>query len=925
MKSSFFTLLCLLGLAPLMAQTGLLLHWEHEVINAAGPAVVEFTRVAAVPGGSVVVGHVSTAAGIQMYAARHDGAGAVVWELTLPSGLPSSLQHLAVDAQGDLYVAGRELVLTAAEPETHLAKISGSGQLLWHHTYNGPGGLSLGLNDFVLADGGLYLCGGEEDPQDTQRGWVARFSLNGNLVWETAFDPDTYVWLGALAVGTQGQVTVVGSADDDYSFLAVQFDPTGALSWQYPATLSGNDEQWLSDVVLDAQGNVYAVGTEEVGAFFEYDIVTLKLDPGGQLLWKQNFTEGGENGGTTLRLGANHTVYTFGYKEDDFDLFAQLIAYDSTGQLLWETAYAIGGNSYPVAAELAANGDIFLAVQDFDSLGVAAFSPTGTLLAARTYGQATVDYLSDLALGGSRAYATAYSQDGFRSQLLALEQNGLGENFVANGQGLALSDVNPTGLATDGQALWLASYADDGDSASFTLSKLSLNGQLLWARTQRHETSNPRFPHLIAGQNGEVIGLYENLITGGNTPLGLVKYDAAGQEVFAHYLDSAATFVAGGLAVDASNRIYLALYNQTAKHMRLSQYDPAGQLLWSQTYLSPSTSFPYIGPFEMQVTAQNKLVMAAVEKGADNRNNLHLLQFDLAGQVEWNVQVDYQTSNLVSCLGMEVMPDGRIYVFGSSGVGTWVAACYDASGSLVWEQKAATTVTGAPRTLSVDAQGNVYLGFSTATHAYFQKRDASGGLVAEREFSVPTSGSFYLTRQSAWTGDYLVALGEHLMPGQSVPFELLLDADLGVVYSRIDSAREATPKGIVLDPAGNIYSAWAQGNQSTAVARRTALVRQYAIGTTGLAEALGASLDWQVFPNPAHRHLRVRLEVPQAGPYRFSLLDLSGREIGLLATPTLGTQPEEVSLDLPQGLSSGLYLVQVEGGGLRAYRRVVVR
>lgn len=925
MKSTLLTSLLILGVFPFFAQTGLVLNWEKELTNTSGPEAVELLDVEAVSGGVVVVGNTSTADGIRMYVAQYNNAGNLVWDLSLTSTERSSLNWLEVDSQANIYVAGRETVNTASEAETHLAKISSSGQLLWHYTYNGPNDLSEEMNAFLLTDTHLYMCGGEENPQHFQHGWVAKFDLNGNLVWDKEFNPGTQVWLGGLAVDQMGNVSAVGSAEGDYTSLAVQYDAAGNFKWQYPDTLIRGSEQWLSDVKVDNRGNVYALGTEEAGPFFEYDIVTLKLDQNGHLKWKQNFNTGGENGGSILHIGTDEKIYSFGYKEDNFDFFAQMITYDSTGQKLWDHDYRIGGNTYIVGAELDVNNNIFLAVQDFDSLGFAHFSATGNLLAARNYGQEAVDYLSGFSLSGTDVLGTAYADNSLRSQVFSLQKSNLNENFVAEGQGLALSDVRPASLITDGDALWLASYADDGDSASFSITQMDLNGNLVWEKKQRHETSNPTFPHLIHDHRGHVIALYENLITGGNTPIGLVKYDATGNQVFAHYLDSAVTFHAGGLAVDHDNNIFLAAYNETDRRMFLSLYDSTGNRQWTKTYLSPSSTFPYIGPFGIQVSDQNKLVMAAVEKGSDNKNNLHLIQFDLNGNIEWNVEVDYQSSNLVTFSGMEVRSNGDVCVFGSSGGSTWVAACYDQNGDLVWEHKEATTMTGFPRSMVMDDQGNTYLSFSTGTHAYIQKRDATGGLIKDTQAAVATSGTSYFPRQTSLINNQLVILGDHLMPNRSVPFEMLLDANLNLIYSGIDSSLEATPSGIARDQSGNIYSAWAQGDQARQIARRTASVRSYSVGMLGLQEEWLKDLDIQLYPNPASESVMVTLNVPTAGIYQFSLFDLNGRKIISIAEVPLGANRQEVKLPLPAGFPPGIYLVQIQSEHVVFNRKLIVK
>ena len=154
---------------------------------------------------------------------------------------------------------------------------------------------------------------------------------------------------------------------------------------------------------------------------------------------------------------------------------------------------------------------------------------------------------------------------------------------------------------------------------------------------------------------------------------------------------------------------------------------------------------------------------------------------------------------------------------------------------------------------------------------------------------------------------------------------MLLDSDLNIIYTHVDSTVEAAPVGITLDQTGNIYSAWAQGNQGSQQAMHTALIRKYSIGTVGLEEKWAQNLHLRVFPNPASEFIHVELEVPDAGQYQFSLYDLGGKRIRTMDNIWLMAQKQEVTLVLPRGLTSGMYLLRIEAEGFRASRKVVIR
>ena len=97
--------------------------------------------------------------------------------------------------------------------------------------------------------------------------WAAAFDLNGNLDWKSAFDPGVNTAFSDIAENGQGGLAACGWADDGYSHLLVGFGTNGAVDWSWPATLTGSDEAWMSDLTADDQGNWIVMGTEEVGAF----------------------------------------------------------------------------------------------------------------------------------------------------------------------------------------------------------------------------------------------------------------------------------------------------------------------------------------------------------------------------------------------------------------------------------------------------------------------------------------------------------------------------------------------------------------------------------------------------------------------------------------------------------------------------------
>ncbi|MEZ4685398.1 MAG: hypothetical protein R3B47_04850 [Bacteroidia bacterium] len=923
MKHLALNIILILFVAVLPAQTGLNLHWEQAYSNDKGISARQLVTIHSHNAGIVVTGNTSTTDGLQMYMANYQPNGQLAWEKTLSSDNPSSIWYVDNDQQGDFYVIGNERVNSSIS-HCHLAKISSNGTEMWRKVYDGVEKNGARVGYMKMAQNHLYLCGTEEGPQGYDIGWVAKFDLSGNLVWEKSVDPGVYAALWALTIDNAGTVTAVGSGDDGYAFLAVQYSSGGTLNWQYPDTVQGSSEQYLSDVIHDGNGNVYMVGTRESGSFFQYDIVTLKLDASGNKLWEEVYTNGGENYGSFIRLAPNGQVIAFGTEEDNFDESAIAIAYDNSGAKQWESRYTIDNNTSVADVDIATNGEMFVAVQDFDSLGVIKLSSGGNLLASKTYGQDEVDYIADIVLGNGGLWGLAYKQNSGQSALFTLQTTSLAEDRFLITRGNPMSDVRAEALTTDGNFLWLATVSDDGDTNTFTVTKTDLSGNTVWEKSQRYDGSFPYFPQLTHDGSGNVIGLFQNdiVVTSGHT--GLVKYDASGNELFTVLLDSSIFYYDGAMALDNAGNVFLCGFKEDVKQMFLSKYNASGVLQWTKKYIPPSSSFPYANAFKMVYTAQGKLVIAAVHKKANSQNDLHLFQYANDGSLEWNKDVDNQSGNLVSFAEMKVASNGDITLLGSSGTGTYIAARYDMGGNMKWEEKGFTSTTGVPRDLDLDAQGNVYLSFSANGHAYFRKLDASGNLIKDKQLDVAGIAGFYYPYFIEIVNNDLVVLGEKLNGAIGSPLQMLLDDQLNLIYGQIDSMVYAKVRAMAVGPTGLVYGAYSEGDQGTQLASRTALLRQYAVGTVGIEDQLPEDFLVTCYPNPASGQVYLRL-APSALSYRISLHDISGKQLaklGHIHHPEPGT---DVALALPSGLAPGLYLLALETGREKRFYRLMIR
>lgn len=900
---------CLITSHSILAQEALRVDWEKRITNTNGASEKVLKQVEAANGLAYVAGSSSAEIGERMYVARYNSTGTIDWEVYLPSKTGAAINRLVI-YNGDLYVAGREQIGSSRSHIIHYAKVTSDGEMLWHFTYDVEGGNEVDFSWMEVVHDRMYIIGTQNGEDDYEIAWAAEFDLDGNLNWNTSYDPGTNTVFTDIQVNSKGNIAACGWADYGYSFLLVGFDDKGEVKWQYPDTLKSSSEKWFNDLTSDSEGNWITVGSEETGSFSEYDAITYKFDSDGNELWNQHFNNTNENYGSLVEVSPDGSILTFADIEVDFDNLVRTISYDTDGNEQWATNYAIDESTSVVNATISGSGEIYLGVQDYDFSGIVKLSANGEVMYSKEYADSVFDYLSDIAVYGENIYACGYSSATGESTILSVKTDGFGEVYTETSTGIPTSDVQVGAVSGNGSYLWLANTSNQIKNNVFTITKMDYSGNVLWVKDKHLTGSNPYFENLTVDASGNSIGFFESLVTGGITDLGLVKYDPDGNEVFYAVYDSSATLHAGAVTTDSDNNIYTGGYNQNSKLMFLSKLDPDGNEIWTDHYSSPSSSFPYAEPLKMMVSKQGKLVIAAVHKNAENGNNLYLFQYDSNGNIEWQTEVIDQNGNTTNLCGLDVNDKGNVTIFGYSGIGQYVAAQYRASGEQLWIDAGSSAPTEAPRSMATDNAGNIYLCFSSKTEARFRKIDASGNIVASSAYSLPSSGNFFLPYGAAFVAGKLAVIGQHNMNSGIVPFEMLLDNELNLIYGRIDSLNQADFRGMTLNGSGEINVAFTQGNTYGGPGYRTALIRQYSIGmleSISFAEYNHISM----YPNPAMDQVIIVLPYDIQHIEHVSLIDMSGRMMNLFRQNVIISRNQTVLLNLPSSLSPGNYIVNV--------------
>jgi hypothetical protein len=241
----------------------------------------------------------------------------------------------------------------------------------------------------------------------------------------------------SLSIATSGahQDSIAG----DFDAFLVKFNENGTRLWG--TYLGGPGVEYGNDITVDANGNIYLVGStnnndntvlttagchQSVYGGGTYDVLLSKFTPSGQLIWSTLYGGNEWDAGFSCQTDAAGNVYITGQSnstnlsvpggfQQTFDggiADAFIAKFNSSGTLLWGTYY--GGSDYDLSksCDIDGSGNIYIAGYS---------SSDGTEIATLGSHQPTRGGLADAFLAkfsptGSRIWSTFYggagSEDG---------------------------------------------------------------------------------------------------------------------------------------------------------------------------------------------------------------------------------------------------------------------------------------------------------------------------------------------------------------------------------------------------------------------------------------------------------------------------------------------------------------------------------
>jgi uncharacterized delta-60 repeat protein len=450
-----------------------------------------------------------------------------------------------VDSSGSIFVTGFSTEAGFPPKVTYLTmKFDKFGQPRWAARYSGARARAAATSAAMNHAGDVHVTGGALSEVSGDDYVTIKYDPEGQEIWARSLDgpDDGYDFATDLVVDGVGNAYVTGFTGRlpgvAQGFVTILYDDTGHLLWEARYDPPARTVQGSLAIGLDQARNVYVTGVA-VDDDRKGDIVTIKYDSSGRLLWdslhvgEPNFHEQPLD----IACAPAGECYVCGLSESGGVSSLKVIKYDSTGHEVWSDTMSEPRSSYAAAMALDPEGNVCVAGALDDDLFASKYSPDGTKLwVARLAGNVdgsdaaraiAVDATGNVYVTGSISsdefgdfITVKYGPDGMEMWTAlydrSLHQGTSHASDVA--EGLALDtqgNVYVTGVST-----W------SGGRGECTTIKYDPEGRQLW--TNRHEGGFGK--PMIQVLGAEVIIACGSSLVEGKSSFALIRYLPSGDQ-----------------------------------------------------------------------------------------------------------------------------------------------------------------------------------------------------------------------------------------------------------------------------------------------------------------------------------------------------------------------------------------------------------
>ncbi len=260
-----------------------------------------------------------------------------------------------MDDNGNIYLTGETWSYGSGASDVFVLKCDKSGTIFWE-SYWGGSDMEKGNSITLDPSGNIYVTGYTWSFSNGQADvFLLKMDLNGNVIWYTTWGGSREDIGFSLALGGSGNIYLTGHTKSygttNEDIILMKYDPNGNLLWNLTYTIPDSSTGKGYDIKVDIDENIYISGG---GSYF-----ILKFDSEGNLLWATEWSGWtndiiiDNNNNVIYATGA---TWTYGNGESD----VCIAKFDLDGRLLWEWTWGGPGIEYTHGITMDNNENIYI-------------------------------------------------------------------------------------------------------------------------------------------------------------------------------------------------------------------------------------------------------------------------------------------------------------------------------------------------------------------------------------------------------------------------------------------------------------------------------------------------------------------------------------------------------------------------------------
>ncbi|MFZ9847104.1 MAG: hypothetical protein ACO3EE_02995 [Flavobacteriales bacterium] len=357
MKHVKFVILALLMcyITPTFSQSNLI--WSNKFFDTASTHTNAYYNGMVVDNNAdvCIVGEAYNGASNNILVAKTNSNGQTIWSVVFNGD--ASIQRrvrggIGVDLQNNIYITGYQLKDIGDNnnrSDFFLMKISANGALLWTKIYDSGFNDNMDFTGIVVnPNGQVILAGMQYNSLNANYNDLlfVKFDASGDLLWDATLDGGNYETLRSVSSDANGNIY---ASFQTYNYTEVSLNSIGAVKlsssgekkW-YQVFLSPNIQYLysnLNDLSVNDKGEVFINGYMKTFDGKDFDLLTVKYDTGGKLMWYKVFDSGNVDYSAAITTDGkgNVVVSCNSFDSETGGYYCNLVKYDDGGNLVWNS------------------------------------------------------------------------------------------------------------------------------------------------------------------------------------------------------------------------------------------------------------------------------------------------------------------------------------------------------------------------------------------------------------------------------------------------------------------------------------------------------------------------------------------------------------------------------------------------------------